>query len=68
MSVQNTTASPINVDVFIYNEFGAQVATKNYTNVPAFSSVHLDLETQGAGMAWRRASTVRPRSFARAPA
>jgi len=50
MSVQNTTASPINVDVFIYNEFGAQVATKNYTNVPAFSSVHLDLETQGAGM------------------
>jgi hypothetical protein len=50
MSIQNTTANPINVAVTIYNDSGSVVATKNYNGVPAFSSVHLDMETEGAGL------------------
>jgi len=50
MSIQNTTASAISADVTIYNAAGTAVGTKNYPSIPAFSSVHLDLELEGAGL------------------
>jgi hypothetical protein len=50
ISIQNTTASPITVTIDIYNDAGAKVATKVYNNVAGFSSVHLDLETEGTGL------------------
>jgi hypothetical protein len=50
MSIQNTTSSSISVDVSLYDSAGSVVGTKSYPSVPAFSSVHLDLEVEGAGL------------------
>lgn len=49
ISVQNTTASSITANLYIYNEAGTQVATDSKT-IPAFASYHWDLETIGAGL------------------
>jgi len=46
ISVQNVTADPI--DITITLQPGGIV--KNYTAVPGFSSAHLDLQTEGAGL------------------
>jgi hypothetical protein len=50
ISIQNVTSAAISADVTIYNAAGASVGTKNYPTIPAFSSVHLDLEVEGAGL------------------
>ncbi|MGQ9599815.1 MAG: hypothetical protein ACUVWZ_10405 [Anaerolineae bacterium] len=49
MSVQNTTASSITANLYIYNAAGTQVATDS-KNIPAFASYHWDLETVGASL------------------
>jgi len=50
LSIQNTTGDPINVTVTIRDPRGNPDRVKTYSNVPANSSVHLDLETEGAGL------------------
>jgi hypothetical protein len=49
ISVQNVTADPIDVDITIKGDPSGDVL-KSYSAVPGFSSVHLDLQTEGAGL------------------
>lgn len=49
ISVQNVGANPTDITVEIYS--GATVvATENYSDVPPSTAVHLDFETEGAGL------------------
>jgi len=49
ISVQNVGTSPTDIKIEIYSG-ATKVGEKNYTNVPASASRHLDLETEGAGL------------------
>jgi hypothetical protein len=48
ISIQNTTADPINVTITVKDPRGNPDKTHTWTNIPGFASVHLDLETEGA--------------------
>jgi hypothetical protein len=50
VSIQNTNATPINVKITIKDPRGNPDKEKSWTGVPPFASVHLDLETEGAGL------------------
>jgi len=49
ISIQNTTAGTIDATIAIMDPRGNPDRTKTYT-LPPFSSAHLDLETEGAGL------------------
>jgi hypothetical protein len=50
LSVQNTTDAAIDVTVTIKDPRGNPDRVKSYTAVPAYSAVHLDLETEGGAL------------------
>ncbi|MBN1135987.1 MAG: hypothetical protein JXM73_05355 [Anaerolineae bacterium] len=50
ISIQNVNATTTNVTITIKDPRGNPDRTKSWPNVPAFASVHLDLETEGAGL------------------
>jgi hypothetical protein len=50
ISIQNVSGSPINATLHVYGEDGAELDSFLYSNIPAFSSVHVDFEVDALGL------------------
>jgi hypothetical protein len=50
ISIQNVNATPVDVYITIKDPAGNPDQSKSWAAVPAFASVHLDLEVEGAGL------------------
>jgi hypothetical protein len=50
ISIQNVSGGTINATLRVFAENGTEVDSFLYENIPAFSSVHVDFETDGLGL------------------